>query len=262
MTRKMSRQLGTSVRLRVHFAPMGFEVQRVVCPARTLRADAMILLTQSRTDKAGPALERVVQRLRADHIRHQVLQCNIWDPPSVVDAVGGIVAATPHHDFFFNVSTGAKTACIGGTIASMFWPVRPYYQPVAYGDGPAAADGDPPVEGMPVFIPTFETPSLERGPVETLKFLIEQPGPVSKRELMVHMRETDTIHPRTKPKVSPQALHAQADVVLRRLVDWGFVEIAGRGRRMRIGPTEMGRGGARMFRHVTQPRPAPAILTT
>jgi hypothetical protein len=96
--------------------------------------------------------------------------------------------------------------------------------------------------------------------VETLTFLIEQTRPVSKRDLMIHMRGAETIHPRIKPLVSPQALHAQADIVLRRLSSWGFVEISGRGRGMRIRATEMGRGGARMFRHVLRPREAPVLL--
>ena len=259
-TRKRSDQVEARVRLRVHFAPIGFEVQRVTTPAKSLRADVVLLLTTDRTEKAGSALERVIRRLDAARIRHHVVRCDIWDSPSVVDEVGGIVTAAPQHDYFFNVSTGAKTACIAGTIASMFWQVRPYYQPVAYVNGPVTDGGNPPVEGLPVFIPTFEAPSLEPGPIETLRFLVERSRPVSKRELMIHMRTAETIYPRTKSHVTPQALHAQADVILHRLADWGFIEITGSGRRMLIRPTETGRGGERMFRHVTRPRPALELL--
>jgi hypothetical protein len=142
----------------------------------------------------------------------------------------------------------------------MFWPIRPYYQPVAYVDSSVVSKVDAPVVGSPFFIPTFEAPSLDAGSVDTLRYLVAQSGPVSKRQLMVHMRQVETIYPRSKPEVSPQAFHAQTNVILRRLKTWGFVETDGHGKQLRILATEMGRGGARMFRHVVEPRSAPLIL--
>jgi hypothetical protein len=192
----------------------------------------------------------------------EVLECDIWDPSTVVDEVGNLLVAARDHEYFFNVSTGARTAGVGGTIASMFWPIRPYYQPVAYVDSSVVSEVDAPVTGRPFFIPTFEAPSLDVGAVDTLRFLVDQPNPVSKWQLMAHMRDAQTIFPRGKSSVSPQAFHAQTNVILRHLIAWGFVEKGGQGRRTRIQATEMGRGGARMFRHMIEPRPAPDILRT
>jgi hypothetical protein len=249
----------SGVSLRVHFAPLGFEVDRIVAPAVALRADAMILLAESARGRARPTLERVTRRLDRRNIPHPIQACDLWDPPSVVNAVGSVASVAPHHQYFFNVSTGAKTACIGGTIASMFWRVRPYYQPVVYIDGPPSGR-EPPIDGPPRFIPTFEMPVLDRGTVDTLTFLVNHTRPVSKRELMSHMLGAETIRPKGKSCVSPQALHAQADTILHRLASWGFVEAQGRRRGLRITATETGRGGARMFRHVLEPRPLPTAL--
>lgn len=93
-----------------------------------------------------------------------------------------------------------------------------------------------------------------------MTFLVNRSRPASKRELMSHMKEAETILPKAKGRVSPQALHAQADAILHRLSSWGFVQILGRRKRMQITATETGRGGARMFRHVLEPRPVPTVL--
>ena len=52
------------------------------------------------------------------------------------------------------------------------------------------------------------------------------------------------IHPRTKAEVSPQAHHSQADVILRRLETWGFLDIQARRRRVLLSTTEMGAGAS------------------
>jgi hypothetical protein len=60
------------------------------------------------------------------------------------------------------------------------------------------------------------------------------------------MKAVDSNHPRTKAEVSPQALHRQAGVILRRLEAWGFLDIQGRGRRLMVSATEMWAGSERM----------------
>ena len=248
------------VRLRVHFVPLGYDVARAVSPAKELRADVVLLLVPARNARPGPPLRRALRVLDAAHIQREVLECDVWDPPSVVDEVGNILIAAPRHDYYFNVSTGPRTASVGGTIASMFWRVRPYYQPVAYVDSSVVSTVDAPVTGPPFFVPTFEAPLLDASAVETLRFLATQTVALSKRQLMAHMRDAETIYPRVKSRVSPQAFHAQANVILRHLLAWGFVEATGHAKRMRIRATEMGRGGARMFRHMIEPRTPPKIL--
>src|SRR5690348_12222176 len=97
-----------SPRLRAHFAPLGFEVVRVVEPMKTLKADVAILLTLSRTDRARFCLEKIEELLGQQKISTHVVECDIWDTSSVVNEVGAIVTASPSHDFLFNASTGPK----------------------------------------------------------------------------------------------------------------------------------------------------------
>jgi len=76
------------------------------------------------------------------------------------------------------------------------------------------------------------------------------------------MKAVDSIHPRTKAEVSPQALHSQADVILGRLETWGVLDIQGRGRWMLLSAMEMGAGRGRMFRHMLQPSACRLVLNS
>jgi len=247
------------VRLRVHFVPVGYEVDRVVSPLRSLRADAAILFTFSRTDRVSGCLREIQNRLDSVSLQHRVIECNVWDVATIATEVGSMVASAPRHDYFFNVSTGPKTACVAGTIAGMFWPIRLYYVPVDYDSKPRFNEHDFVVRDSPVFIPTFETPPVDKTTISTLTHIMER-GPRSKRELIEYLRSSGAIGPRLRASVTPQALHAQADVILRRLDAWGFIEIEGRGRALRVKVTNMGVAAAKMFNHILHPRPPPDIL--
>ncbi len=52
--------------LRVHIAPVGFEVDRIVIPAEQMRADKVWLLVHENPheDKAIPFIERVTKQLK------------------------------------------------------------------------------------------------------------------------------------------------------------------------------------------------------
>lgn len=251
-----------SVGLRVHFAPQGFEVQRIVAPARALRAEVVILFTKSRTDDAAQQLSKVIRDLQKMRIQSHVLECEIWDAAAVVDEVGNIVSQAPQHSYFFNVSTGPKTAAIAGTISSMFWPIRAYYQDVDHTGRVLFGKEDFPLKGAAKFHPTFSTPPMDPTIAKSLDQIVRTNKPMSKRQLIACLKSIGAIHPRVEGGITPQAEHAQADVILNKLRAWGFIHVSGRGVGMRIQATEMGRGGVRMFRHALRSRPIPSALQT
>jgi len=246
----------------VHFAPVGYEVTRVVSPLSVLRADAVILITTSTTGKPGHYHSKVIEALDASSIPHETRTCNFWDVGIVVDEVGAMMAAAPQHEYFYNVSTGSKSCAIAGTISAQFWPLRTYYVPVDYERVTGIIEDDHPVKGPPLFMPTFSVPSLDHASVLALNFLAQQSAPVSKRFLIDDLRARQVIGPRKGKSITPQALQAQVDGILRRLESWGFIETKGRGLSLRIGVTEKGISGNKMFNHLLNPREAPAILRT
>ena len=53
------------MRLRVHIAPVGFEIDRIIIPAKKMRADKVYLIGHSNLseDKARPFLDKIRKTL-------------------------------------------------------------------------------------------------------------------------------------------------------------------------------------------------------
>ena len=55
------------IKLRVHIAPLGFEIDRVVIPAIQMKADKVYLLRHDNysEDMTGPYREKIIKKLRS-----------------------------------------------------------------------------------------------------------------------------------------------------------------------------------------------------
>ena len=69
------------VKKRIHIAPVGFEVDRIVMPAIELEADKVYLLVHNNKseDKAGEYIARVVKELKAQKIETEKVFANWRD---------------------------------------------------------------------------------------------------------------------------------------------------------------------------------------
>jgi hypothetical protein len=211
-------------------------------------------------DTPATRTEKIINDLEKNHIQTQIIECNVLNTSEVVNEVGSIVTASPQHDYLFNVSTGARTASIAGVIAGMFWHVRPYYVAVDDQAKSLTLEGDFPTIGSPQFIPTFEIPLLERKAIEALEYIAGKNEPIPKRSLIGYLKETGIVGPRQKEEVSEQALYGQLDSILQKLDAWGFVDLIGRGKLMRIRITDRGIEGRKMFFHMSNPRKPLSVL--
>ena len=248
------------VRLRVHFAALGPQVQRITEPMKMLRADVGILFTFSTTDRSQLFLPNVVEALESSHISVKTVTCNISETSEVVNEIGGIVTAAPRHEYFFNVSTGPINASIAGTIAGMFWKVRPYFIDVDEYKKPIHSEQDFPIIGLPKFIPTFEVPVLEKQSFYALEFLVSKGRSCHKREVLSYLEENGVIGTKAGKSDSDQALQGQLNSIIYRLLTWGFVELNDHGKRLKITVTEKGIEGRKMFFHILHPSEPPDIL--
>lgn len=249
-----------AVRLRVHFAPVGREVLRVINPMTILKADVAILITLSKTDQSGLSALTIKNELEKHHIRTMVVECDISDSSEIVNEIGTIVSAYRHHEYMYNVSTGTRAGSIAGVIAGMFWGVRPYHIDVDELAKPVHGEGDFPIAGLPQFIPTFQIPQPDQAAIEALEFIASSKDPLSKRLLMTQLKSSGKVGPRQSKSVTPQALYGQLDSILHKLESWGFVDINGHGKSARVTITETGIEGRKMFFHMLNPRSSIPIL--
>lgn len=234
--------------LRVHVAGQGFEVRRIVAPAIDMRADRVYLLTDPPKAKLKPYHDRVVKRLKAAGVETLVRQCEVWDPNAVVGEIGKIAGAERGNHVYVNLGTGPKTCAIAGSLAAMLWGLDAYYPKVDYdaGSDDAAIPDDRPVTGT-TLIPTFRLDPPGGEVLAVLELLGEKRGkPARKKEVVERLRERGFL----KRDASAQADQNVADRVLKRALEWGFLDSEGEGRRRRLRLNERGEAGRKMFGHL------------
>ena len=73
------------VKKRIHIAPVGFEVDRIVLPAIRYKADKVYLLVHNdkSEDKAGDYISRVIKELKAAKIETEKVFVNWRDVESI-----------------------------------------------------------------------------------------------------------------------------------------------------------------------------------
>ena len=99
---------------RIHIAPVGFEVDRIVLPAIDTKADKVYLLVHNKKteDKAGPYINEVIKQLKANKIESEKVVVNWRDVESITKATRKLLLELMGNDIFVNISSGSKNHAI------------------------------------------------------------------------------------------------------------------------------------------------------
>ncbi|MCI0504419.1 DUF6293 family protein [Candidatus Micrarchaeota archaeon] len=177
-----------NVRLRVHIAPLGFEIDRIVLPLQELKADKVWLLTHSKGDQASAYREKVISLLEKADIRHELAECDITDLYDVLRTFRLIIEKEAENDIFINVSSGSKIEAIAGMMASMIFKngtqITPYYVvPKKYLVEP---EGIPLTEGVESInaLPEYRMEQPKKQLLDVLKLIDQAGGAISKKDLI------------------------------------------------------------------------------
>jgi hypothetical protein len=119
--------------LRVHVAPVGFEVDRIVLPAIKMKADRVWLIIHSEpnVDKGGRFVKLIQAKLkdaRIDCLQAQADRIDLFD---ILRALRTIVLREKGNSILVNVSVGSKIQAIASMMACMMFKdiamIKPYY---------------------------------------------------------------------------------------------------------------------------------------
>jgi len=107
-------------KLRIHIAPVGFEIDRVVIPAIKERADKVWLLIHDMAteDKAGPYMEKIEKELKKNNIKYEVAKADRLDLFKIIKSVKEIILKEKVNDIYVNVASGSKIQAIACMMAS------------------------------------------------------------------------------------------------------------------------------------------------
>jgi hypothetical protein len=244
---------------RIHLAPVGFEVERVVEPVVADRADRVYLVTRDGDDAARPFLEEVERRLAKARwpVEVALVPTPIWDVFGTLGVYRRIFESERRSDrnapdvvpIRVNVSTGTKITAIAGTLACMLWRGEPYYVQVSKAWYSSLTPRVRPVNDVvksvdPVSVYELRAPSREL--VEVIEALEAAGGSLRKRDLIRALgldRPTDRGRPPTA-----QAQHSRLRLRLGPLESkWGFVAADRAGGRGRVRLTPQGHLALTLF---------------
>ena len=100
--------------LRVHIAPVGFEIDRVVVPATKMKADLVYLIADENiaTDKSTKFQTEIIKKLKRKKIDTKVVYANRLQLFDIIRVVKEIILEHRNDEFFVNVASGSKIHAI------------------------------------------------------------------------------------------------------------------------------------------------------
>ena len=235
--------------LRVHIAPVGFEIDRVVIPAKNMKADKVWLLIHNNPseDKGKPYTEKIQSEFKKMNIKVELSKVDRLELFQIIKAVREIVEKERDNDIYINVASGSKIHAIACMMASMIFNdrqnIKPFY---AEAERYAAFEGKQQSFGvkrmMP--LPTYEIHIPKPVLVQALKIIKEKGGKITKKEMAKLAYENKLIVVNAREENFQQARFASLDknIIQPLLHEWKFIEIEqiGRNRWIKITPEGLG----------------------
>jgi len=236
------------VNLRIHIAPVAFEVDRVVIPAVRMKADKVWLVAHDDVakDKSIKYRQKIERQLEKKGIKTEVVFANRLRLFPIIKTVTEIIFKERKNDIYVNVATGSKIHAIGCMMACMLFDDRDKIHPFY-----AQAEKYPEYEGTGQetygvseihSLPTYRIGTPKRELLEALRIIKDAGGRIQKKKMAEEAEKRKIIIVNAKEQNFTQARFASLDKnIVQPLVDtWGFVEVEKIGRNRWLKMTEDG----------------------
>ena len=236
------------VNLRIHIAPVGFEIDRIIIPAVRMKADKVWLIAHENVadDKANKYRQKIEKELEEKGIKTEIAYANRLLLFPIIKAVTGIIFKERKNDIYVNVATGSKIHAIGCMMACMLFDdrekIHPFYaqaeQYPEYDGNTQQTYGVAEIHSLPTY--RIGTPKQEL--LEAMRIIKKANGRIQKKQMAEEAEKSKIITVNAKKQNFTQARFASLDKnIVQPLVDtWGFVEVEKIGRNRWLKLTEDG----------------------
>jgi len=233
--------------LRIHIAPVGFEIDRIILPAKSMKADKVWLILHSdSTNDVGKSFSNSIRKqLSESGIEYEFENADRTQLFDTLRALRTIIFKEKRNAIFVNVSVGSKIQAIASMMACMMFKdevnIKPYYAiPERYETIPKEQE----TVGLKKII-TLPEYKIETPPDNLIKCLQIIHGRVgnriNKKELRDEALTQNLIHVERPENREQSAYMALKNNLLDPLVSkWEFIQIEKIGRRHNISLTEEG----------------------
>ena len=234
--------------LRVHIAPVGFEIDRIVIPAVEMKADKVWLVVHDNVteDKSNKYRQKIEKALEKKGIKTEIAHANRLRLFPIIKAVTEIIFKERKNDIYVNVATGSKVHAIGCMMACMLFDDRDKIHPFY-----AQAEKYPEYEGNTQqtygvaeihSLPTYRIGTPKQELLEAMKIIKDAGGRIQKKKMAEEAEKSKIITVNALKQNFTQARFASLDKnIVQPLVEtWGFVEVEKIGRNRWLKMTEDG----------------------
>lgn len=233
--------------LRIHIAPVGFEVDRIVLPARSMKADKVwLILHNDSNDDIGKSFSNSINKqLSETGIEYEFENADRTQLFDTLRALRIIIFKEKNNAIFVNVSVGSKIQAIASMMACMMFKgevnIRPYYAiPERYDTIPREQE----TVGLKQIV-TLPEYKIEIPPLNLIRCLEiihkRKDNMITKKELRDQALVQNLIHIERPENKEQSAYMSLKNNFLDPLeYKWKFIQIEKVGRRHKISLTEEG----------------------
>jgi len=176
-------------KLRVHIAPVGYEIDRIVLSAKQERADRVwLLLHENKSDdKAGPFVTKITTQLEKLNIEIKEEYHDRRDLFKIIRAVKNIIETEKGNEIYVNLASGSKIQAIGTMMACMMFndddSIHPFYvEAVNYPGFDAKKPLSTGIKEI-VNVPPYSIKTPDQKLVSALQIITENNGKLTKKEM-------------------------------------------------------------------------------
>lgn len=239
--------MSTLANLRIHIAPVGFEIDRVVMPAIQMKADKVWLLVHDKPsdDKATPYVEKIQKQLQKEKIKVVKEHHNRLDLFKIIKSVKEILDKEKGNTIYVNLASGSKIQAVGLMMACMMFNesknVIPFY---AEAEKYLGFEGKQLSQGIKnlMQIPAYQIHTPKPELISALKIIRENGGKITKKQMAELAEKNNLIIVNAREENLTQARFASLDKnIIQPLEEqWKFVTVDKIGRNRWIKITQEG----------------------
>ena len=237
---------------RVHIAPLGFEIDRIVIPLKQTKADKLWLLSHDNrsSDLSAPYLEKIKKECKKLGVEVKIAYADRLSLFKAIKSIKDIIEQEKGNYIYVNVASGSKIQAIACMMACMVLKncdnLQPFYaEPEKY----AAFEGKQQSFGIKdtIPLPIYEIQTPKPKLLAALKVISEQKNQkITKKEMAKIADKEGIITVNAEESNYSQARFASLDknIIAPLEKDWKFIEIEKIGRNRWIKITQEGRDAA------------------
>ncbi len=237
--------------LRIHIAPVGFEIDRIVLPAKEMKADKIWLLVHDKPneDKATPFVEKIQKQLKKANVKVVKEYHDRLDLFQIIKTVKKIIETEKENNVYVNLASGSKIQAIACMMTCMMYNkqknVVPFYAEAKDYLGFSGEQLSTGIKNI-TEVPTYEIQKPDNKLIQALKIIKDNKGKITKKEMAQLADQQEIIQVNAEEENYSQARFASLDKnIIHPLLDkWKFIEVEKVGRTRWVKLNEEGKNAS------------------